>query len=127
MHYSAVGVSFQSILQVDGAPEDFIKDRFISKGPWDGKDRPLQAAGIRLVYPLGDRARITLSIDTGIVELGRQNQQRLMKRVVIANANFHRDCAQYPAEGEILGHLQHVEEDWTTYQELVENALIKEQ
>ena len=127
VRFSAVGVNYQSVIEVPGtSPKDFIKNRFLSSGPWDAPEHPLAAAGVRLQYPLGEDGRITLSVDTGTVELGRIDKERLTKLVVLTNANFHRPCKDYPGEEKVAEHLGHAAEDWALHQLLLEDAVMRE-
>jgi hypothetical protein len=84
-------------------------------------ERSEAALGLRFVYPLPD-GRIVLSIDIGEsssieAELDRGDE------VVIAGANFHRDCTMYPADAEVESHLQGVPDDWTVFQRLLHEIL----
>ncbi|MCH8880811.1 MAG: hypothetical protein IID34_13140 [Planctomycetes bacterium] len=115
VHYTSVGINFQSILEAS-SPEEFLKARFVRKGAWDTSQRPLYAAGLRLVYQLPGGVRVTLSLDAGEAVKPGETQKR---PVVIARANFNRDCEGHPAHSQVEQHLSNVSADWATYQELV--------
>lgn len=122
VHYTSVGINFQSILEAS-SPEEFLKARFVRKGAWDTSQRPLHAAGLRLVYHLSDGVRVTLSLDAGEAVKPGETQKR---PVVIARANFNRDCEGHPANAQVEQHLSNVAADWATYQELVSATITTE-
>ena len=48
------------------------------------------------------------------------------KSVATVKANFQRECKGYPAEKEVVGHLGHVKEDWSRYQQVLKMLLEQE-
>ena len=122
VRYSAVGINFQTAV-VGVTPAEFVKDRFLKKGPWDRDGHSLQTAGIRLVYRYPSGARLTLSIDTG----EKQDETDPEKRaVLIVRANFHRACTEDSTIRNVIDCLESVSGDWGLYQEILTNALIQE-
>jgi hypothetical protein len=120
VRYTAVGINFHSIAEVPD-PEASIKTRFLKSGLWDSPSHPLNAVGLRLVYPLSG-GRLVLALDAGEAE--RANGDRREKRpVIIANANFHRECKAYPADREVETHLSQVATDWAQYRSLLHDTL----
>jgi hypothetical protein len=118
VRYTAVGINFQSIVPVD-SPETYLKERFLTPGPWNSQKRQLSAAGLRFVYPLGDEGRVTLSLDAGEA----QSSENEAKKAVIANANFHRDCDEHPAHEQVATYLTRVAADWSMYRDLLAEAI----
>lgn len=119
VRYLAVGINFQSAVEVEN-PDDYLKQRFIRSGPWDVPQHPLDAAGLRLVYALPE-GRIILSLDSG--EVYDEKDDKKGRPVVFVNANFHRECQDYPSDQQMLAYLDHAADDWSTYQSLLNNAV----
>lgn len=119
VRYTSAGMNFQSVVAVD-SPETFLTERFVKAGPWNTEKRRLFAAGLRLVYALGNEGRVTLSFDAGEVQ---SSDDKAKKRVVIANANFHRDCKEDPAHEQVRRHLTSVGSDWSMYRELLTETI----
>ncbi len=119
VRYTAAGINFQSIVAID-SPETFLKERFVTAGPWKSEKRQLSAAGLRLVYALGDQGRVTLSLDAGEAQSSGDN---VKKKVVIVNGNFHRDCKEHPDHENVAKHLTNVGDDWAMYRDLLTEAI----
>ena len=119
VRYTAAGINVQSIVVVD-SPETYLKERFVKAGPWNTEKRRLSAVGLRLVYALGDEGRVTLSLDAGEAQ---SPDDKAKKKVLIANANFHRDCKEHPAHEQVARHLTNVANDWSMYRELLTEAI----
>jgi hypothetical protein len=115
VQYTASGNNFQSLMQRD-APGEYLKGRFLKDGPWNDA---LDAVGIRLIYPL-DVGRLTLAIDTGAAKLPDQADQQA---IIIANANFSRNCGDHPAYEQVAEFLGKAMEDWSHYEKLLTNIL----
>jgi hypothetical protein len=120
VRYPAVGHNFQAIAQIPD-PAEYLRKQFLKPGPWDTEVRPLTALGLRFVYPLPD-GRLVLSIDIG-ESSSTESELDGGDEVVIAGANFHRDCTTYPADAEVESHLQRVPDDWTFFQRLLHEIL----
>jgi len=120
VRYTSVGLNFHAIIEVE-APETHLKNRFLKKGNWDNAAHPIAAAGFRLVYALTPSGRVTLSLDVGEVEKASDKNTR--SSVIVANANFHRDCTGYPAEKQVQEHLKQLSADWSMYQTLLADSL----
>jgi hypothetical protein len=124
VRYTAVGINFQTIVEISD-PQAYLKNRFLKAGPWEKSAYPISAVGLRLVYPLAEHGRLVLSLDAGEVEsVGEAGKE--MRKVVIANANFHRDCQGYPAAEQVKTYLSHVSHDWSMYQTVLDEAVLKE-
>ena len=104
------------------SPADYLKDRFVKSGPWDNEARPVIEVGLRLVYITPDGGRLVLSLDAGQAEDTEAGESK-PHEVILANANFHRDCQGYPAESQVLKHLDRFVDDWTTYQSILKDTL----
>lgn len=124
VHYTAVGLNFNSFIEHEAA-ESFLKDRFLKSGSWDTNVHPVTAAGFRFVYPL-EGGRIALSLDSGEAETITDDKDEAQeKRVpaIIVNANFHRDCQGDTANDQVAEHLNQMSTDWSTYKNLLKDAL----
>ncbi len=119
VRYTAAGLNFQTVVAVE-SPETYLKERFVKAGPWNTEKRQLSAAGLRLVYALGNEGRVTLSLDAGEAQ---NSGDKTKKKVVIANANFHRDCGEHPDHEQVAKHLTNVANDWSMYRELLTEAI----
>ncbi len=120
VRYKAVGNNFQSLIEHE-SPDTAIKEAFLKAGPWNNSERILEAAGIRLVYPL-DSGKLRLSIDSGEAKLPDYEDKQ---QVILSNANFSRNCSNHPAIEEIPEFLQKAINDWAIYQSLL-NDIVKE-
>lgn len=121
VRYTAAGINFQSIVAID-SPETFLKERFVTSGPWNSEERRLSAAGLRLVYALGDEGRVTLSLDAGEAQ---SSDDKAKTRVVIVNGNFHRECREHPDHETVAKHLTNVDDDWAVYCDLLTKAILE--
>lgn len=119
VRYSGVGMNYQSFIEHE-ASDSYLKERFLKPGGWDNSSGPLKAVGLRLVYPLEDGGRVTLSLDAGEVE--RSNDEGRYQ-AVIARANFHRDCTEHPAAEQIQDIFRRLEDDWSMYSKLLKDAV----
>lgn len=119
VHYTAVGINFHNIIDIQDPK--YLKERFLKQGSWDSSSRPVDAVGLKLVYPLSG-GRIVLSLDSG--EADRKTEGGLEKsQVVLAKINFHRDCKKYPANEEIGSHLNNIASDWDQNQSILNDTL----
>lgn len=121
VHYTAVGINFQSIIETN-SPDDFVKERFLIPDSCDTPERPLYTAGCRLVYVMPDDARVTLSIDAGQATRADEGEPR---SVILTRANFHRECTNHPGSADVARHLDALAGDWTTYQELLAQTVLR--
>lgn len=120
VRYTAVGTNFQSAIHLD-TPGPFLKERFLKPGDWDVPRRPLEALGLRLVYPLPG-GRLMLSLDIGEVQAEDGGEDQ--RDVLLASANFHRDCATYPAaDHEVPRHIDLWLDDWASFKVLIRDVL----
>ncbi|MBN1488809.1 MAG: hypothetical protein JXA69_02740 [Phycisphaerae bacterium] len=124
VRYTAVGLNFHSVIEVD-SPETYLKKRFLKKGKWDSPSHSVVAAGFRLVYAVAPTGRVTLSLDAG--EVQKAGSKDTKSSVIIANANFHRTCSDYPAEGQVCEYLHQLRSDWSMYQTLIADVLEAEE
>jgi hypothetical protein len=120
-HYTAVGNNFQTLIQAK-SPDAYLKKHFLKKGPWDGASRALDAVGVRLVYSLNP-GRFTLSIDSG---KAKTSESATEQAVIIANANFDRNCGSHPAFKQVSVLLKKAIDDWET-NELTLGDIFKEE
>lgn len=120
VRYTAVGVNFLSALE-RADPESYLKSKFLKQGSWDSPSHPLTAVGLRLAYPLAN-GRLLLTLDTGQAERADREPGNPVD-VVLASANFHRDCSEYPADKQIDAYLAAVGDDWTTHKNLLRDIL----
>jgi hypothetical protein len=120
VRYTAVGTNFLSAVELTD-PETYVKNRFLKDGSWDSPSHPLSAVGLRLAYPLPN-GRLFLSLDVGQAER-RDKGPGNLQSVVLVNANFHRECSEYPADKQIHAYLTEVAGDWTAYKKLLRDTL----
>lgn len=120
VRYAAVGNNFQGMIMVDD-PTSFLKTRFLRSGPWDSDEQPLEAFGLRLVYPIPS-GRVVLSLDIGET-IENEGEKKEKHDLVVANANFHRDCTSYPADDEVAAQIGQYAEDWALYKLLIHRTL----
>ncbi len=122
VRYTAVGINFRSAIKLDNADE-YLKEQFLKKGPWDSKENQMKSVGLRFVYP-ATLGRLVMSIDSGIIEevVGNQVQK---KPVIIANANFHRDLdvTKLPTSKQVPNYLKEIQADWDRFSELLVDML----
>ena len=103
VRYTAVGTNFQTLVGgLPGAPEAYLRDRFIVKEVLTAGRQPV-GAGVRLLYDIEEATRLTLSLDAGGAAFPEAPDKK--EEVVIVNANFHRACSTYPSEKEVEAHL----------------------
>lgn len=120
VRYAAVGTNFSATVDAE-RPTDYLKDRFLKPGGWDSATHPLEAVGLRFVYPLKD-GRVVVSLDLGEALPEQGGEARI--DLLIVNANFHRDCSSsYPTDHEVLARLELAQEDWSTFNSLVRDVL----
>lgn len=84
VHYTAVGVNLTGFVACPD-PESFLTSRFLTPGAWNSSALPLQALGLRFVYP-APPGLLNLSCDVGGV---RRNQESDEMMAVIVRANYH--------------------------------------
>ena len=85
--YTAVGINWIGHVLVKN-PETWVRDRFITDGPWKGKELALAGAGVRLIYPLNGGVRCNLSLEPG---QSKVKEDAGPEPVLIVNANYHHD------------------------------------
>lgn len=79
----------------------------------------LDALGLRLIYPL-DSGKLTLSIDSGEAKLPDKADNQA---VILANANFSRNCAKHPAYEHVSKILDDAMDDWDVYRQVLKDTL----
>lgn len=119
--YMAVGNNFQCIVKVE-KPSIFLRDRFLKPGKWNSADRRLDGLGLQFVYPL-PQGRVVLSLDVGEVKDKTSEEEEHLEEIIVANANFHRDCTGYPADAEVAALIQKYQFDWEFCKELLHDVL----
>ncbi|MGH8646240.1 MAG: hypothetical protein ACREX4_17970 [Gammaproteobacteria bacterium] len=112
VRYSAVGINFHSLAE-NTEPDGFLKDRFLKSGSWDNEVHKLQGIGLKFVYPLDGR-RLILALDGGIVTASSEGTNKQIPGV-LAYANFHRDCSNYPTSQQAIDYLGNADKDWKDY------------
>lgn len=115
--YKAVGINFHSVVMNEN-PREYIKNSFVAPGPWDSGEPPLEAVGLKLVYPISDNGRVILSLEAGEQKSTKNEEQSVP--VIMIHANFHRECQVYPAEKTVREYIGHIESDWNFFQKLLE-------
>jgi hypothetical protein len=120
VRYTAVGVNFLSAVE-RANPESYLKSKFLKQGSWDSPSHPLTAVGLRLAYSLAN-GRLLLTLDTGQAERPDRTPGNPVD-VILTNANFHRDCNEYPADKQIDAYLATVDDDWTKHKDLLKDIL----
>ncbi len=120
VHYTAVGINFRHLVQVEDA-EEYLQRRFLREGVWLDAARGLQALSLTLVYPLPD-GRLNLALDGGTAAIATDGEME-QKPGIIAAANFHRDCAEYPSHDRIVELVGHWNQDLNYNIEVIEAFL----
>lgn len=115
VRYSAIGNNFQGVVE-HPSPGQYLSDRFLRHGPWSEN---LEAAGIRLVYPIDD-GHLRLSFDQGTASLSESDERH---DVIFVDANFNRNCVNHPGWEQIAGFSRKFESDWSRCQQLVADTL----
>lgn len=122
VRYTAVGTNFAGAVDVPNS-ETYLRNKFLKKGRWDTPSRPLTAVGLRLAYSLPN-GHLLLSLDNMQIQRPEINQGE-PKVMVIASANFNRECEEYPADEQIAGYLSEVASDWNKYHDVLRDTLGK--
>ncbi len=113
VRYTAVGHNFKGFAkQVDA--EAFLKQRFLKSGVWDSDKHPLEGVSLKFAYPL-QGGRLNLSLDGAIIEDRSGDEPRELHGVLV-QANYHRNCKDYPSHGQVIEHLRHTRDDWAHFQ-----------
>lgn len=107
--YTSVGINFRILLEME-EPDSFLVKRFLKVGPWNVAENPLKAMSLKLVYLLDEEGRLNLSLDAGAV-VRQQKNYKEQKKGVLAGANYHRDCPDYPADKSVLQYVNQAEND----------------
>lgn len=84
--YTAVGVNFAATIERPD-PEQYIKLRFLAKGPWDQDDLQIKSAALTLQYGI-ERSMLRLIIDSGLVSSQRDGPAIAS---LLVSANYHTD------------------------------------
>lgn len=113
VRYTAVGINFRSLIEIED-PNLLLKQRFLKSGPWDQEARCLQELSLTLAYRY-DQGRFILSLESATVTLPMGDQLG-QKRGVLASANFHLDCPDYPSMGQVTEHIGHATQDADYFQ-----------
>jgi len=116
--YTAVGINFNAIIEQDNA-DHFLIDRFLQEGYLDASESPLDALGLKFVYPI-ETGRFVLSIDSGqISKLNGKEKEELP--VLLFNANFHRGLigGAEPLYEQVGKYLELINVDWTQFHKTV--------
>jgi len=116
VRYTAVGFNFNFIVRMED-PKVFLRTRFIRSGPWDAPPYDLDTIGLRFLYSLSERKAV-VSLDAGEAKQVERGDEEAIPAVLV-NVNFHRDCAKFPAERQILGYLDRIGEDWQACQDIM--------
>lgn len=120
VRYTAVGINFHGIVRAEN-PNVFLRERFLKAGKWNSSRWALEALGLRFVYPLTS-GKLVLSLDVGEVQEQERGEEH-SRDVIIARANFHRDCTTYPADQQVVGHVEKHIDDWSSYKQLIHDLL----
>ena len=118
--YTAVGLNFRTVAEVPN-PGGYLREQFLNAGRCDTDRHKLSAVGLRLVYQI-EGCKLMLSLDAG---RGKRRDQEGGEEsdIIIANANFHRDCDQVSRHEQVLRYLGGVSEDWSQCQALLKDLL----
>lgn len=111
VRYTAVGNNFQSVVPLENAGEE-MKNRFLNDGPWKSSPSTLEAIGVKLSYPLEKGGRLVLTLDAAEATLPDSAD---MQPVIVANANFSRECGDHPAADTAVAQLNEASNDWSLY------------
>lgn len=120
VRYKAVGINFDGFLE-HSDPARYLKGRFLKSGPWDSESHTLSSVAFQLVYPL-QAGRLVLALDAGRARpTGADATQTLS--TILARANFHRHCSNFPADREVSSYVENVQSDWSKYRSLLDDVL----
>lgn len=122
VHYTAVGNNFQSVMSINNASEA-IKRRFLKKGRWNTFPMNLDSVGVQLSYSIKPVGRLTLTLNVVEAKLSENADAQL---VIMANANFTRECEKQHAAESAVNHLKQAMEDWNMYKQTI-NEFFEEQ
>ncbi len=116
--YRAVGINVTAVMDSE-EPGSFLIDRFLKDGAWLTTPNALADIGLRFGYPL-DNGRAVFSLEAAMVETDQE--KRASNRVIIAAANFHRDCNP-PSYEQVEQHLSHLMHDWDMFKMMVQKNI----
>jgi len=116
VRYTGAGINLRTLIQMDD-PEAYLKKCFIKHGPWEKLEQPLESAAITLTYP-HDGARFNLSLEGATVTIAKADRTERW-RGVLAAANFHRDCEEYPTDRQVIEHVDHAPSDASYFEEVL--------
>jgi hypothetical protein len=120
VRYTAAGVNFRSFVELE-EPDTYIKDHFLKQGPWDNGTHELQAVGLSFTYPLHG-GKIGLSLEAGGI-INRTAEEEKHRSGIVVSANLHRECTGYPSNQQVSSHLDSLNQDWNTYNTLIDDIL----
>jgi len=113
VRYTGVGHNFKAFVE-QADTEAFLKERFVKAGVWDSKHHALEAVSFTLRYPLqGGHLNVSLN---GAAILDSSGDEPKQLHGVLVQANYHRDCPEYPSVGQVLQHVGHINTDWKHFQ-----------
>jgi len=120
VRYTGVGHNFKGFAQNDDA-ETYLKERFLKAGIWDSKEHPLEATSLKFSYPMPD-GRFNLSLDGAAIGVLKDGEPKELLGVLV-QANFHRECKDYPSYDKVIAHLANTQVDWKYFQDTVPKML----
>jgi hypothetical protein len=118
VRYKAIRFVFFTLIEHKQS-EDFLRHSFLQEKEWQIENAQFRGVGLRLVYEFAN-CILNLAIDPGTVKGKNQSSE---KSVILINGNFYRECDKYPADQQIEGFLDKIEQDWTNYLTITKKLL----
>ena len=120
VRYTAVGINFRSLVEMK-EPDAFLKERFLSTGPWDQEQNPLLGVNLKFAYSYND-GRLNLSLEGGVA-VRQKGEISEELQGVFTYANYHRDCQGYPTDQMVLAHINKALSDEKHFDAFVKELL----
>ena len=84
VHYSAVGINFAGFVEC-ASPEEWVRDRFLKRGPGNDDKLKPNAVGLRFAYSV-ERGMLNLSCDVGTVHRADEAKET---PCLLIGGNYH--------------------------------------
>lgn len=119
--YTALGINFTTLVEIEDNKGYLLKE-FIDKEKKKSLKHPIDSVALSTFYKLNDGGRLGIKLEEG--ELERQNQQeKVILKGLVSNANFHRDFSQDLEIAIIISLLNHVKDDLSLLNEILDETI----